>query len=337
MDLLFTCPPGLEDIVELELRELFGNIKVERRVFGVKGRVLATVPEVSKIFNMRSIHHASIFLHNFPINKSKASLEIIYKEVKNLDLSPYLKKEKSFRITCERMGDHEFTSIDVQRVAGKAVVDAYGNKVDLENFDLEIKLDVINNYCLVGIALSKESLHKRGYRVFDHPAAIKPTIAYGMVRLSKPKEGNLFVDPMCGGGTILIEAALFNKKLKLYGFDINEKFLEGARRNALKAKVDINFSRLDCRNLSNYFKDIDRIVTNPPYGIRMEPSVGLTKLYHSFAEEAYKSMVEGGTLVTITLKYNLMKRALEKAGFKLLEERYVLHGDLWTKILIAEK
>ncbi|MBS7638666.1 methyltransferase domain-containing protein, partial [Candidatus Bathyarchaeota archaeon] len=224
--------------------------------------------------------------------------------------------------------------------AGQAVVDKYGNKVDLENYDVEIRVDVIRDNCLVGVSMTRESLHRRGYRVFEHPAALKPTIAYAMIRLARPEAGMTLVDPMCGGGTIPIEAALFmGEKLKIYGLDIEESFIKGARMNSEAAGVDglITLIRGDCRFLSRFVKDVDLIVTNPPYGVRMEPRCSIGKLYRAFAKGAFRAMRVGGRLVVITLRGRRMEEALLQEGFSIIHKRPVLHGDIKVKVIAAER
>lgn len=340
--LLLTCPPGIEDVVELELRELFGSIAVTPKPHGVQGRVVADVPEggLTKVLAMRSIHHVIRHVASFEVGPSTSSLDIIYRKIRGLDLSPYLPPDATFRVTTERIGVHEFTSIDVQRAAGQAIVDAYGNKVDLKNYDVEVRVDVVEKWCLVGISVTRESLHKRKYRVFEHPAALRPTIAYAMVRLAEPKPGDVLVDPMCGGGTILIEAAHFmGDKLELYGFDLSGKFVEGAKANAEAAGVAhlITLVRGDCRKLSELVSGVDRLVTNPPYGVRMEPRGGVRRLYRAFASEAYRAMEPGGRLVVITLKSGTMRKALLDAGFAITHARSVLHGDMRARVLVAER
>lgn len=318
--LLLTCPPGLEDVVELELRENDAK-SIIKRYRGVKGLVLADV-EFSKAIRMRSIHHIIEYIASFKVEKSKQGLDTIYNKVKQLDIR-YLERDVRFRVTSERLGEHEYTSIDIQKHAGQAIVDKYHRRVDLEDYDINVIVNVIGDVCIVGVSLTKESLHKRSYRVFDHPAALKATIAYGMVRLADPKDRQRVVDPMCGSGTILIEAALYNNNLDLYGFDINDKYIEHAKANA--------------RRLSKVIDGVDRIITNPPYGIRLEPRIGLNKLYNEFARESYKVMSNNSRLVTITLRHGMMSKALELAGFEIINKIRVMHGDLWTRIIIAEK
>ncbi|MFN4336175.1 MAG: THUMP domain-containing protein [Candidatus Nitrosocaldus sp.] len=346
IDLLLTCPPGLEDIVELEAKEKIPYTSISKRYMGVRGYVLLQIEDkeyddsyyISKVLSMRSIHHVTRYITSFKIERSKDALDTIYRSVYALDLGSMLNNSTRFRVTSKRLGRHEFTSIDVQRASGKAIVDRFSSKVDLKHYDVEIRVDVVGEQCIVDIALTRESLHKRGYRMFDHPAALKASIAYAMIRLAEPSEGNILVDPMCGSGTIPIEAALYMPRLEIYGFDVNAIYIMYARANAEHAGVGerIRFMQYDCRMLDMILTP-DRIVTNPPYGIRMEPSIGIKRLYRDFARASYRTMVDGGRIVIITLKHGMMKDILSSTGFVITKDMPVMHGDLWTHIVVGEK
>ncbi len=346
IDLLLTCPPGLEDIVELEAREKIPCTSISKRHMGVRGHVLLQIKGkeyddsyyIGKVLSMRSIHHVMRYITSFKIERSKDALDTIYRGISALDLCSVLNSSTRFRVTSERLGRHEFTSIDVQRAAGRAIVDRFSSKVDLKHYDVEIRVDVIGEQCIVGIALTRDSLHKRGYRAFDHPAALKASIAYAMIRLAEPSEGNILVDPMCGSGTIPIEAALYMPRLEIYGFDVNTIYIRYARANAENAGVGdrIRFMQHDCRMLDMILTP-DRIVTNPPYGIRMEPSIGIRRLYLDFARASYRAMVDGGRIVIITLKHGMMKGILSSTGFVITKDIPVMHGDLWAHIIVGEK
>lgn len=347
IDLLLTCPPGLEDIVEIEVKEKIPNAYVSKRYMGVRGHVLLQVDEhdysdcIGRVLSMRSIHHVMRHIASFSIDsRGRDALDAIYRNLYALELGDVLNSSTRFRVTSERFGRHEFTSIDVQRYAGQAIVDRFSSKVDLEHYDVEIRVDVVGEICMVGIALTRESLHRRGYRVYHHPAALNPTIAYAMLRLAEPGEGNILVDPMCGGGTIPIEAALslHMLNLEIYGLDVSPVYIEGARANAEHAGVRdcIRFIRHDCRFLESIITP-DRVVTNPPYGIRMEPSTGIRRLYLDLARASYRAMVGGGRIVVITLKHGMMRDMLAYAGFTVSRDVPVMHGDLWTHILVGEK
>ncbi len=176
----------------------------------------------------------------------------------------------------------------------------------------------------VGIDTSGVSLHKRGYREVSGKAPITETLASALIMLTPWKKDRILVDPFCGSGTFPIEAAmmaaniapgmnrsftaedwtnLIPKKLwydtvneaadlicdvpdaDIQGYDINGSVIRIARRNAREAGVDhlIHFQERDVRALSHP-KKYGFVITNPPYGERLEDKKNLPELYRAFGE-----------------------------------------------------
>ncbi len=137
-------------------------------------------------------------------------LEDIGSAAVSIDYTPYIGPGMSFAVRAERVGSHDFTSIDVGRVVGAAVIESlleskgFRPRVDLRSPDVEIYVYVIEDEFVIGVNTSGESLHKRRYRVISHPAALKTTLAAAMYYLAGEPER--LIDPMCGGGTIPAEA-----------------------------------------------------------------------------------------------------------------------------------
>ena len=146
------------------------------------------------------------------LTKSKFSeLKELREVAASISYSPFIRPDATFAVRAERVGTHPFTSVDVGREVGAAVIDSFKSergvrlKVNLRNPDVEIHAYVVNDEVVIGVNTSGPSLHRRFYRVYDHPAALKTTLAAALVRLTGYEEG-AFLDPMCGGGTILAEA-----------------------------------------------------------------------------------------------------------------------------------
>ena len=176
---------------------------------------------------------------------------------------------------------------------------------------------------------SGESLTKRGYRAQKRIAPIKETLAAALVYLSKWKAGEVLLDPMCGTGTIVIEAAMIarniapganrnfaaekwsvidknlwtdirdeafsnedlTKKLKIYGSDIDEKSIKIAKENAEKAGVeeDIIFEVKDFKDIESPAK-YGAMIVNPPYGERLMGDEDIEKLYRNFGDFCKKKL-----------------------------------------------
>ena len=180
--------------------------------------------------------------------------------------------------------------------------------VDKEDPDVQFSLHIFRNEAQLFVDSSGESLHKRGYKVSNHPAPINEVVAAAMIQLSGWNGECDFIDPMCGGGTLLVEAAMralnipagfyrrdygfmrwknfdgdlwksVRKEAKIqedvpinfYGSDINGRFLDIAETNIIKARLKdfVTLKRLDIADTSPV-RTPALVMMNPPYGERLQ-------------------------------------------------------------------
>lgn len=114
----------------------------------------------------------------------------------------------TFRVTCTRTGTkHNFSSMEAAKHFGSGISLLFGWKVKLIHPDIEVLLSITDSDCLISISLTQDSRHLRNITHFG-PTTLRSTIAYGLVRLAKPEPGEVVIDPLCGGGSISIEAAI---------------------------------------------------------------------------------------------------------------------------------
>ena len=331
---ILTTNPGIEDIVIAEVKE---KLKLNAKQGEFAGRVELETENWKRLLKLRSIYHIIRFVDKFKFK----TLNDIYKKLCSLEI-PELINASSFRVTSKRRGVHKFSSMELQKIAGQALVDKYHKKVSLKEFDIEILVDAYGNECFVGVCLTKESLHKRYERVFDHPTALKHPLAYAMLKLADVKAGFSLLDPFCGSGTIPIEAALnFDGRIKIFASDINEEFIKGARTNAEKAGVKelIKFKIADASQLNKFYSKnfFDVVITNPPYGARMRIK-NLKQLYKNFLESAASILKQHGKIVVIALRANSFRDLVFKTKLYCLEhERVVDLGNLWPHIFVLRK
>lgn len=190
--------------------------------------------------------------------------------------------------------------------------------------DYPIRVTIMKDEVTVGIDTSGESLHKRGYRRLSSRAPLTETLAAALIALTPWKRDRVLVDPFCGSGTIPIEAAMMglnmapgrkrtflaeqwknlipeqhfararqeaddlvlrDATLSLQGFDIDRDIVDAARQNAVLAGVDrqIHFQAKPVAELSSA-KKYGFIITNPPYGERMEEKTAMPALYREIGE-----------------------------------------------------
>ncbi len=182
-----------------------------------------------------------------------------------------------------------------------------------------LRVTIIKDEVTVSIDTSGESLHRRGYRKLTSKAPITETLAAALIMLTPWKEDRILVDPFCGSGTIPIEAALIGAniapginrnflaetwsdkfpekiweearqeakdirkneiEMNIQGYDIDAEIIKAARQNARFAGVDhlIHFQQKALKDLSNS-KKFGFIITNPPYGERLEDKQAMPELY----------------------------------------------------------
>ncbi|MEM0100736.1 MAG: tRNA (guanine(6)-N2)-methyltransferase [Candidatus Methanomethylicaceae archaeon] len=374
MEWFATVNEGLEDIAAKEIQNLL-EVKPELG----KGRVFFKFKDFTPMYLLnffsRTINKLYLLLERNKVN----TIEEIYKIVKSIDYREFIGFNQSFAIRAERIGKHEFSSMDIGKIVGKAVIDSYMEhtgsklKVDLENPDVEILALLRFDEILIGINTTGEGLHKRRYRVYNHPAALKTTIASSMLMLVE-YNGETLLDPMCGGGTIPIEAAhiarnypismfrenyafkklIFYNKIdeerilsiiekrinhniyEIYSMDISEKHIKGAIKNAESAKVidTIKFIIGDALNKNSYSKINPKIIaTNPPYGIRSWNIKKIEELYKKFLKNLV-DLYSGVKLIVITSSSEQFMRAAQSVEAKILHKRIVKHGNLIASIFL---
>ena len=187
-----------------------------------------------------------------------------------------------------------------------------------------IRITILKDEVTVGLDTSGESLHKRGYRRLTVKAPITETLAAALISLTPWKKDRLLIDPFCGSGTIPIEAALIGlniapgmkrdfqamawdnilpkslfkeakkeaedlidreTKLSIQGYDLDTSALDAARGNLSLAGLEgnIHFQQRDMRDISSA-KKYGFILTNPPYGERLEEKEAMPKLYEEMGK-----------------------------------------------------
>ena len=204
---------GLEDILAKELIELgANNVQIERRAVSFTGdkRMLYTAN-----FCLRTASRVLVPIASFKAKKT----DDIYEQVKQVDWSQYMTAKTTFQIDATVYSDLFRHSQFVTYRVKDAIVDWWMEQggvrpsVQLTNPDLYLNVHIAGDNVTVSLDSSGESLHKRGYRVANTQAPINEALAAGMLLLAGWKGQSDFYDPMCGSGTLLIEAALIARNI----------------------------------------------------------------------------------------------------------------------------
>ena len=204
---------GLEQVLAKELVELgANNVQIERRVVSFTG-------------DKRMLYMANFCLRTasrilVPITQFKARhTDDIYEQVKHIDWSEYMTTQMTFQIDATVYSDYFRHSQFVTYRVKDAIVDWWMERggvrpsVKLTNPDLYLNVHIGGDIVTISLDSSGESLHKRGYRVANTQAPINEALAAGMLLLAGWNGQGDFYDPMCGSGTLLIEAAMIARNI----------------------------------------------------------------------------------------------------------------------------
>ena len=167
---------------------------------------------VELCYSAQSIKRCVLLFSKFPIS---LRLDETEESVKNAlsGLNFDFVKGKPFVVECERIGAHEYSSVDLARAIASVIIAKTGAFVDFKSPLYIIYAYARDSDCHVGLDLSGFDLSKREYKVFNHPGAFKGTIAYAIFRSgfeASAKTGDISIlNPFCRSGVISIEAALF--------------------------------------------------------------------------------------------------------------------------------
>ncbi|NJE05523.1 class I SAM-dependent RNA methyltransferase [Thermococcus sp. M36] len=365
MRLLLTTSQGIEDLAKAEVENLLSELgvsfRVEERPLDVEGRVLAEVSEafytdekgrkrelsVSTYLNERSrlLHRvimeiASERFEGIGEDEPDVALRRIEEFVSELPVERYVKVSEPFAVRSFRKGEHKITSLDISKIVGKAIFERLSRfgtpKVNLDHPTVIFRAELVGEVFFLGVDTTGDSsLHKRPWRVYDHPAHLKASIANALIELAEP-DGGPFIDPFCGSGTIPIELALRGYEGRIICLEKYRKHLRGAEMNALAAGVRdrIEFLLGDATRLSEHVESVDFAVSNLPYGLKIGRKSMIPKLYAEFFSELANVLEKRG--VFITTEKRAIEGAITENGFQIKHHRLIGHGGLMVHTYVIE-
>ena len=298
---------GLEEVLAQELTQLgANNVKIGRRMVSFTG-------------DKEMMYRANFQLHTAirilkPIKHFRASsADDVYETVKNIDWSKYIERGKTFSVDSVVYSEEFRNSRFVTYKVKDAIVDQFREttgtrpNISISNPDIRLHIHISDDQATLSLDSSGESLHRRGYRQETTEAPLNEVLAAGMILKTGWKGEKDFIDPMCGSGTLLIEAALIARNISpgvfrkefafekwndfdaelfdniynddsrerefehhIYGYDIDMRAVNTALLNVRAAGFlkDITVKEGDFKNFKTPEKPAI-IITNPPYGERI--------------------------------------------------------------------
>jgi tRNA (guanine10-N2)-dimethyltransferase len=255
-----------------------------------------------------------------------------------------LSEGESFAVRIRRVKEYAAKSrtMDFERKLGKHILqNTSTTKVNLKKPDKTFFGVLTSQKLVFGIKLAEMkpktfSERRPRKKPFFHPSAMPSKLARCMVNLSRAKTGELLLDPFCGTGSVMIEAAIVG--CHVLGFDVQRHMVEGTKRNLKHFGVKPEGLVIaDSRELP--LKRIDRIVTDPPYGKSATTMKSTTKqIVEGLLTSAWRLLGLGQLICIASPKtLNIALIGIE-LGYKHIESHFAyVHRTLTREIAVFEK
>lgn len=303
------CTFGLEAVVKRELLNMgYENLRVDNGWIYFDG----TLEDIIKTnINLRSAERILLVMGEF----EAFTFTELHDQTFDLPWEDWITRDGKFTVNGKSLKSKLSSVPDCQSIVKKAIVNKLTKEYDQEWFsekgaEFTVQISINKNKAILTMDTTgtREGLFKRGYRKSAVEAPLKETMASALVQLSYWNKDRILYDPMCGSGTLAIEAALIgtntapglyrsfaaegwpmipsdmwqeirdhyesivdeNIKLKIYASDINSEAVKAARKNAARAGMDehIQFECMDLKDVT-LPGQYGVMITNPPYGDRI--------------------------------------------------------------------
>lgn len=357
------CTFGLEAVVKRELLNLgYDNLQTDNGWIYFDAEIV-DIPKLN--INLRSAERVMLILGQF----KAFSFEELFNKTYNLPWQEWISVDGKFTVKGKSVKSKLFSISDCQSIVKKAIVKKLSHEYDVDWFyengaEYTTLISIHKDVATLSIDTtgSREGLFKRGYKQKHTVAPLKETMAAALVQLSYWNKDRILLDPMCGSGTIPIEAALIARNIapglnrnfasekwervsptywkqeriearkridlfsevRIYGYDINKKMIEIAKENAIEAGVDdcIKFEVKDITKLRETPFDYGIMITNPPYGERIGSVFDIVKIHKTLGKVFGHNKTWSNYIITSRQTFE------QEYGRKADKRRKLYNGDV---------
>ncbi len=352
---------GLEEVLAKELINLgANNVEIGRRMVAFTG-------DKEMLYKANFCTRTAVKVLK-PIKEFKAKdADEVYEEAKKIDWEKYMDVKSTFLVDSVIFSENFRHSKFVAYRVKDAIADYWREKsggdrpnVVISNPDLRVNVHIAEDEVTISLDSSGESLHQRGYKTATVQAPLNEVLAAGLIMLTGWDGECDLIDPFCGSGTILIEAALiaqnvypgvFRKEYafekwkdfdadlfdriynddsqerefdhKIYGYDINRQVVQIATDNVLNAGVK-DIVSVEQRDFYEFEQPLDKaiMITNPPYGDRITTD-DIFDLYETIGKNLKRNFVGNDAWII-----SHHEELFDKIGFRPSTKYALFNGSL---------
>lgn len=301
----------------------------------------------ASLLELKSVDDVYLFITQLQgMDRTRASLRT-FQQLRAIDFAPVVALLSDIRdmatpptygITASHLGKRNYSRYDVEDATQIAISEHLPwhfipNRPGEEAIrDIEFRILIEADWALVGVRLNDIPLHRRPYKVASRPGSLKAPVAYCLALLADLKPNDVLLDPTCGAGTILVEAANFIESGLLIGIDIETDSIHATQQNGtavglvvkalpnaqtLTDEVERKESRklvliqANIRTISFPAGTVQAVITNLPWGKQVEPDRDLFPLYAGVVNKMDHVLDGMGRAVILTDQVETLHAALE--------------------------
>jgi 23S rRNA G2445 N2-methylase RlmL len=320
---------GLEPIAWLDIQT--SNVRSTSPRFYRRVIIFEVTGDITPLATLKSVDDVYVYVaHLEEIKRTRDELAAIGRYAVAMDFRSAanhvsqvrpLPTPLTFYVTVSRSGKHNFSAPEVESVFSDAVQQAtdWIKVSDFREAAINIRVILDDTALFVGLSLMESPLHRRKYKQCHRPGSLKPPVAYILSRIAGCQSQDVIIDPMCGVGTIPIEARLASNSQAVYGSDLSPAAVQCARQNwqAALGKESPHLFQADVHDYPLGKQMAAKIITNLPWG-RQVQSESVYDLYRGYLHMVLRTGCDNVICVVLTdrvtelmeVVYNLSNLAL---------------------------
>jgi len=348
--------PGVEEIAWLEIKDKlpraqFGEYQFAKDQNGIV--IFHDDGPTADILQLRTTEDVFMQALSVPkLSRGRRDLAQVTEWVQQGDvfgqsMNNYLRYRKfsgqpTYRVISRKYGKHEYRRKDLEQAVLKGLAKRYPRWQPVtDGGQVEVWVNLLGSSLLIGLRLTDKKMRHRFEKSVELPASLRPSVAAALVHLTQPEKDDVFVDPMCGSGTILLERLAAGPYRRLYGGDNVPERVEAAKQNVFTRKQHIKAALIrewDATDLPLNTYEVSKVATNLPFGKQLGTKGEIERLYPAFFAELGRVLKPNGRAVILSSEFDLVKESVrQQPKLEIVRGYSIAVLGYWGRIYIIER
>jgi 23S rRNA G2445 N2-methylase RlmL len=350
--------PGVEEIAWLEIRSRLATANFSEYLFAKEQNGIVIFDHqgsLAELLQLRTAEDVFLLALSLPkLSRSWRDLRVLADKVRK---TPQLgqavdslfryrppKGQITFRVISRKYGKHQYRRKDLEQAVSKGIKERYPHWRSVRDAAMvEIWANALGSRLIVGLRLSDRTMRHRYRRAIELEASLRASVAAAMVYLTQPEPTDLFLDPVCGSGTLLLERQLFGSYRHILGGDIVTERAAAAWQNLALQRKDIhskaiNVCQWDGRRLPLVASTVDKVAANLPFGKQIGSGQEVRQMYPAFFGELERVLRPNGRAVILSSEYEQVKGAIrQRPGLEIQTGYSIAVLGQWGRIYVVTR